>query len=444
MTVFPLPQNVEFVFKRLVLHGFEAFVVGGAVRDFLLGKMPNDFDIATNATPEKIKSIFFDCKCFFVGEKFGTITIVFDDGNVEVTTFRRDGDYIDHRHPTQVEFSNNLIDDLSRRDFTINAMAYGLKTGIVDFFGGQGDLKNKIVKTVGEPKKRFFEDGLRILRAIRFASVLDFQVESKTEQAIFEKKSLLKSISAERIFAEFSKMLLGNGIGHILIDYIDVLGVFLPEILPMKNFDQHSKHHCHDVLTHTAIAVQSAPCDLTLRLAMLFHDSGKPATFSIDENGNGHFYGHAKVSKQIAISALKRLKASKNLIQNVAKLVEFHDIEIIDDKKHIKRLLSKFGEKFVFDLIAVQIADNAGQLPLHAERPAQFEHAKQIVKQIVAENDCFSLKKMAINGNDVKSFGYVGKQIGDVLQKCLNAIVCGNLTNKREKLLDYIKNMEKK
>ncbi|MBQ3562784.1 MAG: tRNA nucleotidyltransferase, partial [Clostridia bacterium] len=290
--MFNLPHQVDFALNKLIAAGYEAFIVGGCIRDILRQKAPSDYDITTSAEPEQTKAVFEGEKIIETGLKHGTVTLLKDGMPLEITTYRIDGAYADNRRPTSVQFTKSLTEDLARRDFTINAMAFSKKTGIVDPFGGEADLQNKIIRSVGDADRRFNEDALRLMRAIRFASVLGFKIEEKTKISIFKNKNLLKNISSERIAAELVKLLCGKNAKQIIIDYFEVLEVILPEISQMKNFNQNNPHHIYPLLEHTAIAVENTPAEPPLRLAMLLHDCGKPDALTIDERGVSHFYGH--------------------------------------------------------------------------------------------------------------------------------------------------------
>ena len=304
---FELPAGAAFIIDRLNKHGHRAYVVGGCVRDCLLGIMPKDWDICTSALPEEMQRIFRDQHVVETGLKHGTLTVVIDHIPYEVTTFRVDGEYTDHRHPDEVRFVRDVREDLARRDFTVNAMAYHPEEGLVDAFGGQEDLAAGIIRCVGEAERRFDEDALRILRALRFASTYCFAIEEHTAAAVHSLKETLADVAAERIRVELAKLLCGKGAGDILRSYHDVMGQVIPQVRPMVGFEQHTPHHRYDVWEHTIRAVEAVPATEVLRLTMLLHDSGKPAAFTMDENGVGHAYGHQKISAEIADKVLTSL-----------------------------------------------------------------------------------------------------------------------------------------
>lgn len=320
-----MPKNVDIAINLLQSAGFEAYAVGGCVRDSLLGKTPNDWDITTSAKPENMKSVFADFHCIDTGIKHGTVTVVIDGEPLEITTFRLDGEYEDNRHPKSVTFTSDLGADLGRRDFTVNAMAYSKMTGTVDLFGGQNDLKNGIIRCVGDPDRRFNEDALRILRALRFASALDFEIEEKTAQSLLKNRALLGNISEERIAKELLKLVCGKGAKRILTDFAPVLFEILPELQPMYKNSHDNPHHCYDIYEHTLIAVESIDPEPTLRFAMLLHDCGKPAVKKFDENGVAHFYGHQRISVEISAQILARLKVSNKFRDEILFLVSNHD-----------------------------------------------------------------------------------------------------------------------
>ncbi|MBE6700177.1 MAG: HD domain-containing protein, partial [Ruminococcaceae bacterium] len=336
-----LPMPVARALSILEACGYEAYVVGGCVRDSLLGRTPNDWDITTNATPTEMKACFSDFRVIETGIQHGTLTVIIDGMQLEITTYRNDGEYLDNRHPVQVTFSKHIEDDLSRRDFTVNAMAYHPTKGLVDLFGGREDLQNRVVRAVGDAKTRFEEDGLRILRAIRFASVLDFDIAKDTAKAVHSCRNLLSGIAAERIREEFCKLICGRGAVRILRDYIEVISVFMPELHRCVGFEQNTKYHCFDVFEHTLQAL--ALCeddDLITRLGILLHDIGKPLCYTEDGQG-GHFKGHAPIGVEITREILLRLRFDNETIHRMERLVEWHDIPLSAEKKRVKRLLQK-------------------------------------------------------------------------------------------------------
>ena len=437
-----LSSEVKFVLNRLNEAGYEAYLVGGSVRDFLLNKHNKDIDITTNAIPEEVKRIFVDFPVIDTGIKHGTVTILYNNLPIEITTYRIDGEYQDSRHPKEVKFTSSLKEDLSRRDFTINAMAYNNE--LIDYYGGRDDLKNKMLRAVGNPNKRFEEDALRILRGLRFASNLGFSIEEKTILAMRENKLLLKNISSERIQNELNAILLGDYVKDVMLDYYDIFEVILPEITPCVCFDQHNSHHIYDVYAHIIVAVSSAVKDKVVRLTLLFHDLGKPESFSLDENKNGHFYRHAEKSEIIARNILNRLKYDNESKRQILTLVRYHDAILQDDVKQVKRWLNRLGEDIFRKLIEVQIGDNFAQHPKHRDRQVTLNNIKKLIDQIIAENNCFSLRQLAVNGYDMIELGYEKFQIKSALQYLLNAVINNEVENERDKLIKYLNYFDKK
>lgn len=438
-TMPPIPQGALFILDRLASTGHTGYVVGGCVRDALLGRAPNDWDVCTGAKPHEMQAVFADCRVIETGLKHGTLTVLHDGEPYEVTTFRVDGEYTDHRHPDEVIFVENVIDDLARRDFTINAMAWNPSTGLVDAFGGQEDLKRRLIRCVGEPEKRFTEDALRILRALRFASVYNFLIEEKTAQAIHALKHTLHDVAAERIRVELCKLLCGRGAEDILRQYADVIFEILPELAPMQGFEQHKpEHHLFDVWEHTLHAIGAVEPTEILRLTMLLHDSGKPSCFTMDETG-GHFYGHAKFSVEIAERALTRLRVDNATHDAVMTLVKHHDIPLEMEKPAILRRLNQFGEEGLDLLISVHRADGIAKGVLHPEVPnAWARDMRKAVAEVLAEKPCFTLKDLAVNGRDLMAAGVAkGPLLGQTLNALLEAVMDGTVPNEREALIEF-------
>lgn len=431
-----MPKNVDTAINLLQSAGFEAYAVGGCVRDSLLGKTPNDWDITTSAKPEDMKSVFADFHCIDTGIKHGTVTVVIDGEPLEITTFRLDGEYEDNRHPKSVTFTSNLGADLGRRDFTVNAMAYSKKTGTVDLFGGQNDLKNGIIRCVGDPDRRFNEDALRILRALRFASALDFEIEEKTAQSLLKNCALLGNISEERIAKELLKLVCGKGAKRILTDFAPVLFEILPELQPMYKNSHDNPHHCYDIYEHTLIAVESIDPEPTLRFAMLLHDCGKPAVKKFDENGVAHFYGHQRISAEISAQILARLKVSNKFRDEILFLVSNHDRwELYENTEKMPRYLSKFGLDGVLKLLKVMRADVLAQSPEYRYRLDQIADAEEIAKNLAAQKPCLSLSELQINGRTLMDIGIPqGRKLGAVLAQLLDEVIDGVTKNTQEAL----------
>ncbi|WP_324825860.1 CCA tRNA nucleotidyltransferase [Sinanaerobacter sp. ZZT-01] len=427
------------VLEKLALADYEAYLVGGCVRDLLLNKIPKDFDITTNALPECIEEIFSGYRTLRTGIKHGTITVIFEDEPFEITTYRTDGIYSDHRRPDQITFSASLQEDLARRDFTINAMAYNEAEGLVDPYNGKEDLEKGILRCVGDAALRFEEDALRLLRLLRFASELGFHAEEKTEIAAYEKKELLEKVSKERVREECSKLLCGKHAGQVLVKWIKVLGVVLPELLPMEGFQQRNPHHKYDVLCHTAAVVDSIPEKPYLRWTALLHDIGKPWRYTVDKHGIGHFYGHAKESENIAEIILKRLKMDRESISKILLLIRYHDFRIEAKTELVKEWLCKLGKENFEDLLLLKKADLAGQNPLGGKKNRKLEALCAVTRDILERGQCYQLKDLRIDGNDLIENGMQsGEQIGYALHLLLKNVIKGCVVNEKEMLLDFL------
>lgn len=432
-----MPENVREILSRLEGAGYEAWCVGGAVRDALLGLEPGDWDVASSAPPEAVLALFAP-NALPTGLQHGTVTVGSGRG-VEVTTFRRDGEYLDNRHPDHVEFTGSLTEDLSRRDLTVNAIAVDLRGELADPFGGREDLERHILRAVGQPEKRFREDALRILRALRFAARLGFAVEPGTAAAIRRCAPLLENIAPERIRTELTGMLCGEHVLEVLLGYPDVLGVFLPEILPCVGFDQHSVYHCYDVWEHTARAVAAVRPLPVLRYAMLLHDIGKPETFSLDEEGRGHFYGHWRRSVPLARAALERLRMDNRSKQIILTLVERHDCELTLSERSVRRNLARYGEETLRLLLEVKRADNLAQAEAYRDRQALIRQWEDLLALVLAQGACFSLGQLAVKGNDLTALGLRGPAVGRALNELLELVIDEKLPNERGMLLEYVK-----
>ena len=432
----PIPPYAQTAMDRLTAAGFESWLVGGCVRDLLLGRTPGDYDICTAALPAETEAVFAGERLIETGLKHGTVTVILDGQPLEITTYRVDGGYTDARHPDKVTFTRSLREDAARRDFTVNAMAYHPDRGLWDGFGGQEDLKRRVIRCVGDPETRFREDGLRILRAIRFASVLGFDLEQETGKAVRSTAHLLEKIAPERLSVELSKLLLGPGAGESLRNYFEVLGVFLPELPPMAGFDQRNVHHCFDLLGHTAAAVDAAPPDLTLRLTMLLHDIGKTETFSIGEDGQGHFYGHAKRSVELADDILRRLRYPNRVRERVLTLIRYHDTPLAPEPKQVRRWLNRLGEETFFQLIEVHKADTLALAPAYRDRVKTLDETAALARSVLAETPCLTLRDLAVNGHDLMALGIRGPILGKTLNRLLDRVLEGTLDNSRDALLE--------
>lgn len=432
-----LPKPVLNVLQRLEDAGFEAWTVGGCVRDSLLGRVPPDYDVAASARPEETRLLFSDRQVLETGMKHGTVTVLSDGMPVEVTTFRVDGDYNDRRHPRQVTFTASLEEDLARRDFTVNAMAWHPKRGLADPFGGQRDLQAGILRCVGDADRRFREDALRILRGLRFASVLGLKPDPAAEKAAFANRLLLKEISAERVAAEFVRLLCGPNVRRVLLDGIGILGAVMPEAAAMQGFEQHSPYHRYDVLTHTAAAVEAVPPEPVLRLAAFFHDIGKPDCFSADADGTGHFYGHDARSAELADAILSRLRFDNATRERTVQLVRLHGLQILPEERAVRRALNRLGPETFRLLLCLKEADCIARGTADVgESLAVLRQLRETAAALEARNACFSLKDLAVNGSDLIRAGMQpGKRLGRVLNALLEAVIAEEVPNEREALL---------
>ena len=429
-----MPQEVGSLLARLESAGYQGWAVGGCVRDILRGAVPSDWDVTTDARPERVMALFGE-RAIPTGLKHGTVTVCAGETHVEVTTFRRDGTYSDHRRPDAVQFSPSLEEDLARRDLTVNAMAMDLRGHICDPFGGQEDLSRRVLRCVGDPLRRLDEDALRIMRTLRFAAVLGFAIEPDTSAALHRRAPLLADIAAERILVEMNKLLTGEYMASVLLAYPDVLGVFLPELLPCVGFDQRNVHHCYDVWTHSVYAASAIAPDAVLRWAMLLHDIGKPDCFTVDEHGTGHFYGHPARSAELAEAICRRLRMDKKSAQRIVTLVRWHDRDIPRTEKAVARAARQLGEDTLRQLLAVKRADNRAQSPLCRGRAADIDRAEAILDDLLARQSCFSLRELAVRGNDLTALGLRGPAVGEALQKLLDAVMDGSVPNERPALL---------
>lgn len=432
-----IPAGADFILRRLMENGFDAYVVGGCVRDSLLGLFPHDWDICTSARPEQMQAVFADCRVIETGLKHGTLTVLRDRIPYEVTTFRVDGGYTDHRHPDSVSFVSNVVDDLARRDFTVNAMAWNPQTGLVDAFHGQEDLRAGIIRAVGDPKTRFTEDALRILRALRFASVYAFRIDDATSQAAHDLRHTLTDVAAERIRVELAKLLCGQGAADILRAYPDVVFVLLPQLRAMHGFDQHNPHHRYDVWEHTLRALPHIPPTETLRLAILLHDSGKPDCFTLDEAGIGHMHGHAERSAEIADEVLSSLRVDNATRERVTLLVRSHSLSVSPDPKLLRRRLNQLGEEALRELLLLQRADQLGKGTISPEEiKAEYRTVVAALDALMATSPCFTLKSLAVSGRDLMAAGLPkGHIVGQALAYLLDEVMAERLPNARMRCL---------
>ena len=436
-----LPKEIDFVLGALEDAGYGAYIVGGCVRDGLLGREVSDYDVTTSATPEEVERVFEGFRVIETGIKHGTVTVLSGEYPVEITTFRRDGEYRDGRHPESVTFTTRIEDDLSRRDFTVNSMACDRRGNVVDPFGGREDAARGVIRCTGEPERRFGEDALRIIRALRFSSVLGFDIEENTAAAIHEMKDSLLSISAERVFSELKKLLCGRDVYRVLRDYSDVVCTLIPEMTPAVGFDQMSKYHCFDVYTHIIKSVEAIDPDPTLRLAMLFHDIGKPYACTEEEPGVRHFRGHGEISERIARERLAALRADNETVRLVTLFCKIHDRPIVPERRPVRRVLSTITFDEFLMLCKIKRADNAAQAPEYRERAKTVDKIEQIGRKIVRDNECFSLRDLAVDGGDLSALGLRGKQIGDALKEVLSLVIDEKLPNEKEEIIKYIKGL---
>jgi len=443
-----IPAHVTFLLARLKQAGFSAYVVGGCVRDSLFGREPHDWDICTSALPEQMQAVFSNLHTVETGLKHGTLTVLVDHIPYEVTTYRIDGDYSDHRHPDSVCFVDDLVQDLARRDFTVNAMAYAPDTGLQDPFGGQQDLSAMLIRCVGDPEQRFDEDALRVLRALRFASVYDFAIEPSTASALRKKAPDLKLVAGERIREELLKLLCGKAAGRILREFPDVLAEIIPEIRPMIGYDQQNHHHSYDLWEHTVIGVENVPADPVLRLAMLLHDTGKPLSRTTDEKGEGHYIGHPKISEEIARKTADMLHLDNAFRDRLCLLVLNHDTHMRTDSGEVNtsrsfmlRKLNRYGEENVRSLFLIHRADRIATGYTTTEREnGRLKLRMDALDAVLADQACFSLKDLAVNGNNMLALGLKGPAVGSALHSLLEAVMDGKVPNEKNALLAYLSN----
>ena len=430
-----LPQYVRRCIDALENSGYEAYAVGGCVRDRLLGLEPHDYDLCTSALPEQTQAVFSGENLVLAGIKHGTVGVVTEGGVVEITTYRTEGGYQDSRHPDWVRFVSHIREDLARRDFTVNAMAYSPTRGYCDPFGGSDDLKNGILRAVGHAPTRFSEDALRILRGVRFAARFRLIPENSTFDAMHDLSPSLDKLARERVFDELCKLLLVAQ-PEDLLRYRHILAAAIPELKPMIGFDQRSPHHAFDVFTHTAYVCGGVPNELPLRWAALLHDVGKPPCFTTDTTGRGHFYGHAQAGRDMADAILRRLKAPTALRERVVLLISHHMTSLPPDRKILRRRLSQFGHEAVWQLLALQRADFGGK-GVFGE-VMDFDKVEAILHTLAAEDACLQVKDLAVSGKDLMAIGFpAGPQLGQCLNRLLEQVLDETLPNDKSALLEY-------
>ncbi len=440
---FPVPEDVLFLLHRLESAGGEGYLVGGCVRDMLLGVLPGDYDLAVSLLPSQVMELFQDQHVIPTGLSHGTVTVVLHGTPYELTTYRQDGSYTDHRHPDGVTFCRSIQEDLARRDFTVNAMAYHPDRGLLDPYSGRADLVNKKLRAVGEPTVRFSEDALRMMRLLRFSAKLGFAPTQETWDAAMAGRQDLQNIAVERIFAELKKLLCGDYAGQVLQNYAPVLFAALPELAVMEGVPQNNPWHLYDVWEHTTRAVDAVPPQPCLRLTMLFHDSGKPACRFTDEAGMDHFYRHPQTSAQIAADTLTRLKCDNATKDQVISLVRWHDVMLPATDPVVRRWMGRLGPEGFRDLLLCQKADTLAHAPgVVPQRLEQIAALEEIRCRLLQEKACFTLSQLAVHGRDLLALGIPpGRQIGTLLQTLLEAVVEERLPNEKEALLTYIKGL---
>ena len=431
-----LPEKVKRIIQTITDAGYEAYAVGGCIRDSILGREPDDWDITTSAMPYQVKELF--PRTIDTGILHGTVTVMLDKEGFEVTTYRIDGEYEDSRHPREVTFTPSLIEDLKRRDFTINAMAYNDEAGLVDIFDGMRDIEKGLIRCVGNPMERFTEDALRMMRAVRFSAQLGYEIEEQTCKAIRQLAPNLCHISAERIQAELVKLVISPHPENLRIAWkTGITAVILPEFNDCMKTQQHNPHHCYSVGEHTLKAMEAIRADKVLRLTMLFHDIGKPEKLITDEKGIDHFYGHPALSEEMSRNILRRLKFNNHTIHLVSRLVRYHDYKVEPIQRNVRRAIMKVGEDIFPYLFEVKQADIDAQSDhLRQEKLKNLEDVRRIYEQIIEEQQCVSLKTLAVTGKDLIEAGMKpGKELGEVLQRLLDFVVEDPSRNKKELLL---------
>ena len=436
-----LPPQVQSALSRLNAAGFAAYAVGGCIRDLLMGRTPGDYDVATSALPEETAAVFAGERVIETGLKHGTVTVLLDGEPLEITTFRIDGDYSDSRHPDAVAFTRSLREDLARRDFTMNAVAWNPAEGLRDPFGGAEDIRAQVIRCVGDPAARFREDALRILRCLRFSAVLGFSIDPATAAAARENRELLSRISAERVAAELKKLVCGADVRRVVLEQTDILGAVLPELLPLRGFDQRNPNHCYDILEHSAAVCEAVPPEPTIRMAALLHDVGKPDCYFTDEAGVGHFYGHSGRGAEIVDPLLRRLRFDTGSRERITELVRRHDMRIEPTEKGVLRALRRFGPDFFFQLVQLKRADALAHAPgpSRDERVSRAAALEALGKALLARQACFSLRDLAVNGRDLLAAGFSpGPAVGQALDRLLDAVTDGLVPNEKDALLTYL------
>ncbi len=443
-TVAYIPEDIILLLSRMEENGVKAYMVGGAVRDCLMGREPCDYDICSECTPLELLEIFKDFPFVDMGIRFGTLCVFSGNRYVEITCCRRESGYSDRRRPDSVEFCKNIEEDLARRDFCVNAIAMDARGQITDPFEGRKDIENKVIRAVGDPNRRFCEDALRIIRAVRFESTLGFEMEEGTKKAVKELSHLLLNVSGERVFTELKKLLLGDNVFSVLMEYKEVICTIIPELSRSVGFAQNNPHHIYTVYEHIAKTVEAAPKDINIRLCMLLHDVAKPEAYTTDDKGVGHFYGHPAMSERMAKDILKRLKADGETVKKVCFLVRYHDTRPAATRKSLRKYLSKVGFEGARELLSVRRADLAGQSPAYFDQFDYLSESERIIDSLEKEGACISLEGLSVKGSDLIEIGIPkGKAVGEMLSYLLEKVVKEEAENEKEHLLKLAKKKAK-
>ncbi|MBR6967685.1 MAG: CCA tRNA nucleotidyltransferase [Ruminococcus sp.] len=430
-------KNTGLILSELEKNGFEAYMVGGCVRDMIMGRVCHDTDITTNARPDEILGVFSGYKVIPTGIMHGTVTVLAEGVPFEVTTYRIDGEYTDHRRPDKVEFTSDITSDLARRDFTINAIAMDRRGSIIDPFGGKSDIEAGIIRCVGEPEKRFSEDALRIMRAVRFASQLGFTIDTPTAEAIHSMKGSLDNISRERVRDELDKLICGRDCIRVLLEYSDIITAIIPELEPCIGLDQHSPYHRYNVWEHTVRAIASAPeDDILLRRTLLFHDIGKPACMRLDETGRGHFKKHDSVGAAMTGEVMKRLRYDNSSIALSTALIANHSKKL-RCRADVKRMMSVIGDELFFTLMKLKKCDNSAKNDFVIKENGFFDKLSDMGHEIIKNNECRNIRGLAISGDELVMLGYEGAEIGKMQKELLELVITEGLENTRAELLNY-------
>lgn len=434
-------KAAQYVLAKLNQSGYQGYLVGGCVRDAIMGRKCNDMDITTNALPEVTKSIFSEHNVIETGVAHGTVTVMVDDEAIEITTYRTEGAYSDKRHPDEVEFVDDLAEDLKRRDFTMNAIAIDVNGSMADPYGGMNDIEAGVIRAVGCASDRFQEDALRIMRAVRFAGQTGFEIEHDTEVAMLECRDLLNEIAVERIFDELKKLIVSPYAGNAIAKYIDVLGVVIPELKLLDGFEQCNPSHKYDVLHHCIYCMQNLRTTesnhVYMKFAGLFHDIGKPETFALNDKGVGHCYGHPEAGAVKAGEILRRLKADNFTMKRVVLLTRYHDLLFRKDHKLLKNWLRKFGPEVLLEILEIKRADNLALGCNVDNLIGMFDEIKLMIYKILENEECFSLQALKVDGGDImRECNVSGSKIGIILDELLSEVIDERIDNKKAPLLE--------